>query len=109
MTAEIIAYYTSQYREDLRLDRRPQARLERIRTLELLAELLPPPGATVLDVGGGPGGYARELTAAGYGVRLIDLVPAHVEQARSGTRPLEAEVGDARSLRFADAAFDATL
>jgi ubiquinone/menaquinone biosynthesis C-methylase UbiE len=97
------------YREDLRLDARPQARLERIRTGELLRELLPPPGARVLDVGGGPGGYARELATAGYRVRLLDLTPAHVAQAMAGEPALDAEVADARALPEPDACYDATL
>jgi ubiquinone/menaquinone biosynthesis C-methylase UbiE len=33
-------------------------RLELVRTLELLDQVLPPPPARVLDVGGGPGAYA---------------------------------------------------
>jgi hypothetical protein len=64
-TREIVEYYAVRHREDLRVDARPMARLERIRTTELLHELLPPPGARVLDIG--PGGYARELVCAGYG------------------------------------------
>ncbi|WP_433203274.1 methyltransferase domain-containing protein [Dactylosporangium sp. CS-047395] len=107
-TEDIVEYYSSQYREDERLARRPQARLEWTRTLEVLHELLPP-GAAVLDVGGGTGAYARELTRAGHRVRLVDLVPAHVEQARAGDPPIEASVGDARSLPFADGSFDAVL
>ncbi|MFI5909923.1 class I SAM-dependent methyltransferase [Dactylosporangium sp. NPDC051541] len=109
MTEAIITYYTDHYDEDARLDRRPQARLERTRTLELLAAHLPPPPATVLDVGGGTGFYARVLTTAGYAVRVLDLVPAHVEQVRAGTPAVPAEVGDARALRFRDASYDATL
>ncbi|WP_216592335.1 class I SAM-dependent methyltransferase [Verrucosispora sioxanthis] len=81
---EIVAYYTDRYREDLRLAARPQARLERTRTLELLREYLPAPPARILDVGGGTGEYARALVALGYRVRLLDLVPAHVTQARAG-------------------------
>jgi SAM-dependent methyltransferase len=105
----IVDYYTTNYREDERLDRRPQSRLERTRTLELLGSLLPPPPAAVLDIGGGTGAYARALTASGYQVRLVDLVPAHVEQVRAGNPPIEAEVGDARDLRFASASHDAAL
>ena len=60
-TAEIVTYYAERYDEASRLGRRPQSRLERIRTLELLRELLPPAPATILDVGGGPGAYARPL------------------------------------------------
>jgi SAM-dependent methyltransferase len=109
LSREIVDYYTLHYREDLRFGGRPQARLERLRTLELLGELLPPPGARVLDVGGGTGEYARELLGAGYRVRLLDLVPAHVEQAREGQPPIDAEVADARALPEATGQYDATL
>ncbi|WP_250036364.1 class I SAM-dependent methyltransferase [Paractinoplanes maris] len=108
-TTEIVTYYEDRYSEAERLDRRPQARLERIRTLELLRDLLPAGPARVLDVGGGPGAYARELMADGHRVRLIDLVPAHVAQARAGTPAIDAAVGDARDLAEPDAAWDATL
>jgi SAM-dependent methyltransferase len=108
-SSTIVEYYSERYREDLRLAARPQARLERTRTVELLHELLPPPGAAVLDVGGGPGEYARVLVTAGYRVRLLDLVPGHVAQARAGEPPVEAEVADARALPEADGAYDATL
>jgi SAM-dependent methyltransferase len=107
--SEIVEFYTLRYREDLRLDARPHTRLERIRTTELLHELLPPPGALVLDVGGGPGVHARDLVAAGYRVRLLDLTPAHVTQALAGEPPLDAAVADARALPESDDAYGATL
>lgn len=108
-TAEIVSFYEDRYSEATRLGRRPQARLERIRTLELLRDLLPAAPARVLDVGGGPGAYARELMGDGHQVRLIDLVPAHVAQARAGTPPIESMVGDARDLPELDGSWDATL
>ncbi|WP_233558977.1 class I SAM-dependent methyltransferase [Micromonospora radicis] len=106
---EIVEYYTVHSREDLRLGSRPQARLERIRTVELLRDLLPPPPARVLDVGGGTGEYARTLTALGYRVCLLDLVPDHVAQARAGQPAIVAKVADARALPEDDDAYDATL
>ncbi|WBB50699.1 class I SAM-dependent methyltransferase [Verrucosispora sp. WMMA2044] len=106
---EIVAYYTDRYREDLRLAARPQARLERTRTLELLREYLPAPPARILDVGGGTGEYARALVALGYRVRLLDLVPAHVTQARAGHPTVDADVADARALPEPDDGYDATL
>ncbi|GAA2882906.1 hypothetical protein Acy02nite_05250 [Actinoplanes cyaneus] len=109
MTTEIVTYYEDRYEEASRLDRRPQARLERIRTLELLRELLPAAPARILDVGGGPGAYARELINDGHHVRLVDIVPSHVEQARAGEPPIDAVVGDARELPEPDASHDATL
>ncbi|GIF77496.1 class I SAM-dependent methyltransferase [Asanoa siamensis] len=109
MDQDVVAYYTDVYREDGRLDRRPQARLERARTVELLREVLPPAPARVLDVGGGPGVYARVLTAAGYRVRLVDLVPGHVALAAGGDPPIDAVVGDARALPEPPDSYDATL
>ncbi|GIJ31186.1 class I SAM-dependent methyltransferase [Micromonospora sediminimaris] len=106
---EIVAYYTDRHREDLRLAARPQARLERTRTLELLRAYLPTPPARILDVGGGPGAYARALVALGYRVRLLDLVPAHVEQARAGSPAIDSDVADARALPEEDDSYDATL
>ncbi|GAB3840831.1 hypothetical protein GCM10029963_10380 [Micromonospora andamanensis] len=109
VSGEIVAYYTHRYREDLRLTARPQARLERTRTLELLREALPAPPARILDVGGGTGEYARALVTLGYRVRLLDLVPAHVAQARAGRPAVDADVADARSLPEDDDGYDATL
>ncbi|RQX14362.1 class I SAM-dependent methyltransferase [Micromonospora ureilytica] len=108
-SSDIVDYYTQRYREDRRLTGRPQARLEWIRTSQLLRDLLPGPGARVLDIGGGTGEYARALVVAGYQVRLVDLVPSHVAQARDGHPPVEAQVGDARALPDADNGYDAAL
>lgn len=88
--------------------------LERVRTQELLGRLLPPPPASVIDVGGGPGAYAVWLAERGYEVHLVDPVPLHIEQAlaasRNATRPLAgAVVGDARRLDLPDDSADAVL
>ncbi|WP_433790247.1 class I SAM-dependent methyltransferase [Actinoplanes sp. CA-252034] len=42
-------------------------------------------------------------------MRLVDLVPAHVEQALAGQPPVDAVVGDARDLPVPDHSWDATL
>jgi ubiquinone/menaquinone biosynthesis C-methylase UbiE len=90
-------------------------RLELVRTLELLADSLPPPPARVLDVGGGPGVYAARLARAGYEVRLVDVLPLHVAQAHElaaahADAPFQAEVGDARNLaQIEDESMDAVL
>ncbi|MEU8419308.1 class I SAM-dependent methyltransferase [Micromonospora sp. NPDC048835] len=107
--SDIVDYYTRHYREDQRLTGRPQARLEWIRTMQLLRDLLPDPGARVLDIGGGTGEYARALVVAGYDVRLVDLVPSHVAQAGDGHPPVDARVADARALPDADDTYDAAL
>jgi ubiquinone/menaquinone biosynthesis C-methylase UbiE len=89
--------------------------LELVRTLELLQPVLPPPPASVLDVGGGPGVYASRLARAGYEVVLVDVLQLHVDQARERAAaqpdaPFRAQVGDARDLSaFADESADAVL
>jgi ubiquinone/menaquinone biosynthesis C-methylase UbiE len=108
---EVSAYYESG-KEARRLD--TIARLEEVRTRELIERCFPPPPAVVLDVGGGPGAFAFWLAERGYEVHLSDPVPVHVEQAlaasREAQRPLaSAVIGDARELDRADRSADAVL
>jgi len=89
--------------------------LEQERTREILLRYLLPAPATIIDAGGGAGAYACWLAQRGYRVHLIDPVQKHVEQARKAAsaqaeHPLaSAEIGDARSLLFADNSADAVL
>lgn len=112
-TAEIVAFYSLGVERD-RLTT-GQGALELARTQALLERYLPAPPATVLDAGGGPGRYAVWLAERGYRVHLLDLVPLHVEQARTAAnaRPetslASAEVGDARMLPRPDESMDAVL
>ena len=64
-----------------------------------------PPGASVLDVGCGPGHLTRRLAALGFDATGIDLDPAMVERAtaRGGGHYVAA---DAASLPFDDGVFD---
>ncbi len=109
----IAAHYASGY-EAARLDQ-GAGQLDRERARELLGRFLPPAPATVLDVGGGPGGHACWLAARGYRVHLIDVTPLHVELARQASArqpdaPLaSAEVGDARALPWGPASADAVV
>jgi SAM-dependent methyltransferase len=82
--------------------------LEFVRTQDVLRRHLPPPPASVLDVGGGTGVHAEWLVADGYRVDLVDPVPLHVRCAAElpGVR---AALGDARGLDAADGAYDAVL
>ena len=115
MDAEILAHYQEVGVERDRLLGGGAGRLEYLRTRELLARYLPPAPATVLDVGGGAGGYALPLAREGYSVHLIDPVPLHVEQAREASAlqpnaPLaSAQVGDARRLVWDDNSVEALL
>jgi SAM-dependent methyltransferase len=101
-------FYAEAYDEDVRLTRSPHGRLEFARTRELLERSLPAPPARVLDVGGGTGIHARWLAQAGYEVALVDLLDEHVAMATE-IPGVDAAVGDARSLAFADGSFDAVL
>lgn len=85
------------------------SRLEFARTRLILHRFLPAPPARVLDIGGGPGAYARWLTEQGYGVHLVDAVPLHVEQARTASNGYTVALGDARDIQEADASADAVL
>jgi SAM-dependent methyltransferase len=99
-------------REWERLDRH---RTEFALTLKALDESLPPAPADVLDIGGGPGRYAIELSRRGYSVTLVDLSQANLDMAARQA----AEVGvslhgalhaNALDLSdFADGSFDAVL
>ena len=99
---DIVAHYASGYEAD-RLHQ-GAGQLDRERSRELMERLLPPPPATILDIGGGPGGHACWLAAQGYQVHLIDITPIHVDLARqaSARQPLtplaSTQVGDARAL-----------
>jgi SAM-dependent methyltransferase len=110
---EMLEHYERHQDEAQRLEQGADGTVEAIRTLELLDRFLPPPPARILDVGGGPGFYARRLTAGGYEVHLIDPVPRHVEAASRPEdglpAPAAACLGDARDLGQPDGSFDAVL
>lgn len=87
-------------------------------TMHLLRRHLPATGL-VLDAGGGPGRYARELCRSGYQVMLLDLAPGLLEKAQAVFADEPAAVrenlrqciqGDIRDLSlFPAGTFDATL
>lgn len=89
--------------------------IELVRTQELLSRHLPPPPATIFDIGGGTGIYAFWLAQQGYEVHLIDAVALHIEQARrcSESQPncplASMAVGDARQLNREDGSVDVVL
>src|SRR3989454_11105634 len=56
-----------------------------------LLEHLPPPPASVLDVGGGAGHQSFPLAEAGYQVTVLDSSPAMLDKARQRLRRLSAE------------------
>lgn len=110
---EILGYYNLA-QEEMRLYK-GEGQLERTRTQEILNRFLPPPPATLLDVGGGAGVYALWLARGGYEVHLVDATPLHVEQAREASAsqsdyPLSSvSLGDARAIDWPDGSVDAVL
>ena len=105
--SRLVAFYEGRLSERERLSRR-EGRLELARTRELLDRFLPPPPARVIDVGGGTGIHASWLAERGYSVHLVDIVPAHVEEA-SRSAAFSAAVGDARDLPHPDNDYDVAL
>jgi ubiquinone/menaquinone biosynthesis C-methylase UbiE len=106
-------YYDEEaHNEWARLDR---DRVEFAVTLRALDEYLPPAPARVLDIGGGPGRYAIELTRRGYDVTLADISEVELslateKAAEAGVKLAAVTKADARELRqFTDGAFDAVL
>lgn len=77
---------------------------------EALAELLPPPPASVLECGCGSAEVSVFLASLGYGCTLLDAAPAALQIARArfvraGLRANYVE-GNVYNLPFADGSFD---
>ncbi len=109
---DVMHEYYELGKEADRLSSSGAGRLEFERTQEIVQRHLPPPPATIADIGGGPGRYALWLAGLGYRVLHRDLVPLHVEQVRSTAGPgsfIDTAIGDARSLDLEDASVDAVL
>ena len=110
---KIIDYYTNSYSEKTRLEE-PRLLIELARSQDIILRYLPKPPAGILDIGGAAGVYSAWLAKLGYSVKLIDIVPLHVQQASelSATQPespFDAVIGDALNLPEADNSQDAVL
>jgi ubiquinone/menaquinone biosynthesis C-methylase UbiE len=105
-------YDKNQSRITERAYRTPEIAAQRLATLKVLALRS---GEHVLDVGIGPGLLAHDMAQiVGEGGRIVgvDSAAAMVELARKRCKPLrqvEISSGDAQSLVFADASFDAVV
>ncbi len=90
-------------------------KLEFERVKSILRRFLPPPPATILDVGGGTGPYSDWLARLGYDAHLIEpssklVARARDKAARRGKSPLfRCFQGDARDLHVFDRLADAVL
>jgi ubiquinone/menaquinone biosynthesis C-methylase UbiE len=107
MHVELEKHYTERNDEASRLGSTIKGQLELARVQDLLGRYLPPPPATVADIGGGPGVHASWLKDRGYDVELLDPVERHVDQAAAGG--ISAVLGDARALPWDDEEFDAAF
>jgi ubiquinone/menaquinone biosynthesis C-methylase UbiE len=87
----------------------PSGPLELVRTQEIILRYLPSQTLDIVDVGGGAGVHAIWLAERGHQVHLVDPVPLHIEQARSASSKITAEVGDARELSQSDNSYDVVL
>ena len=110
--ADVRRYY-DRYDEGTRLEA-GSFQLEFERTREILTRHLPPPPATIVDVGGAAGAYSAWLADLGYDVHLVDVTPRLVDEARRRNAALAKpiatlSVADARQLPQADASADAVL
>lgn len=113
-----IAEYYSTESEWRRLELDAYHHLEYRMTMRVLERYLPATGR-VLDAGGGPGRYTRELCRLGYQVTLLDFSETQLATAQAimAEEPptVQAQLcgvmqGDVRDLSaFADDQFDATL
>lgn len=112
--AEMHEYYERGAEAD-RLALTGAGQLEFERTKEIVLRQLPPPPATVADIGGGPGRYTLWLADLGYRVIHRDIVPLHVQHVRAAdgahaeSGSIESRVADARDLDLADASVAAVL
>ena len=81
---------------------------------EQLKEALPPPPASVLDAGGGPGRFSAALAADGYSVALLDPSEEMLERAEGAlaghrdARIVRGKAEEAPAL-FGGESFDAVL
>ena len=108
-------YNRTPHTEKDRLFCNAEGQVEFARTCSILERYLPKSGL-VLDIGGGPGSYSKWLLRREYAVKLLDIVPRHVEEAKkmfaeigAAAPQAEAEVGSAVSLPFSDSSADAVL
>lgn len=105
-------YDTNALKEWERLERH---RTEYAVTMKALSEYLPKAPAQLVDIGGGPGRYAIELTRCGYTVTLVDLSNANLDLAKEKAREKGVQIeyilhGNALALsELKDETFDAVL
>lgn len=95
-----------------RMDRHP---VEFAVTKRILKEYLPSPPAKILDLGGGPGRYALDLTKQGYQVTLADLSPTNIAFAEEKSKQLNLPLAKTlvheatKPLPFEENQFDSVL
>lgn len=107
LSPEIQQHYATRWDESARLSSTLKGQLESARLYEFLTRWFPPTPSRIADIGGGPGVHARWLQQRGYDVDLLDPVEDHVETAKDSG--INAQLGDARRLPWANESFDGVL
>ncbi|MBS1686719.1 MAG: class I SAM-dependent methyltransferase [Bacteroidetes bacterium] len=96
---KIINYY-DRFDEWARLDT-AEGRLEFDILMEIISAYVSP-GATILDLGGGPGRYTAALSRLGYNMHLADLSPALIDVAHDKVKE-HGDIDHIKSMIVADA------
>ena len=109
---DLLNYYTTTD-ESKRLTR-IESELELLRTRDIFSRYLPIPPAIVLDVGGGPAVHSHWLAECGYLVHLVDIVPSHIELAKTldlhySHKLQSIQLGDACELAFESESVNAVI
>jgi len=115
MDTIMMEFYSNMYSEKDRFSR-TSAEVKFVYTCSVLECYLPGSGS-VLDIGSGPGTYAKWLLECGHSVKLLDIVPPkHIEEATKIFAEIgvtderaQAKIGNALDLPFNDCSADALL
>lgn len=94
-------YNASPEREWKRLE---ETKLEFLVTMHFISRFLPP-NSVVLDVGGGPGRYAIELSQQGHTVDLLDLSVANIRFAQQMAKNQGVKLRTTRTAEASDLSF----
>ncbi len=104
ISKNIEVFYT-QASEETRLDR-GMGVFEFERTKVLIAQYIPSPRSTIVDVGGGTGKYSEWLAHGGHKVHLIEPISKHIRQAQRRAKWLKQKFsilrGESRQLDLPD-------
>ncbi len=109
---EVIIENYKSFEEDIRLEN-AFGKFQKIRTREMILGEIGNKNFSIIDVGGGTGSYSFWLADNGYKISLVDIVPRHIEIAKSKSKNHKKLkgifVGDSRKLSFEDESVDIVM